>query len=215
MINNDVLEKISKAFTDFDGALVEELIGEAIQQGNDPFEILNHLTKIIGEMGEQFSKGELFLPELVMAGDTMEKGVNILKSAILKNNENVPTLGTIVLGTVKKDIHDIGKNIVKSMFISSGFVVNDLGVDVPPEKFVEEARKSQANIIALSTTMSTTIPFAQDTIEYFKAVGMRDQYKILVGGGSVTREIALKIGADGYGADAVEAVEIAKNVIGG
>lgn len=164
------------------------------------------------EIGEKFGAGEVFLPELMMAGDAMKAGTEFLVSAIPEGVET-PTLGTIVLGTVKGDIHNIGRNIVGSMLIAAGFNVVDIGCDVPNSAFAEAAEKHRADIIGASAIMATTIPMQKDLIDYLEALKIRHKYKIMVGGGSCTKKYAEKIGADGYGENAIEAVKIAKQLV--
>lgn len=143
--------------------------------------------------------------------DAFTVGLGILKEKIPK--EKVPKVGRVVIGTVKGDIHDIGKNIVATMLVAAGFDVFDIGKDVTIPMFAETAEKVKADIIAASALMTTSMTIQKDLIEYFRAVGIRDKYKIMVGGGPVTQKYAEEIGADGYAPDAIKAVEVAKNLL--
>lgn len=169
------------------------------------------MTETVREVGEKFGRLEIFLPELIMAGDAMKVCMAVLLSKIPK--EGIQRAGTVLIGTVRGDIHDIGRTIVISMLTAAGFQVHDIGKDVPVSKFAEEAMKVNPDIVAASALMTTTIPMLKDLIEYFKAIGIREKYKIMVGGGAVTQKYAEEIGADGYGADAIEAVAVAEKLI--
>ena len=152
------------------------------------------------------------MPELMMAAEANKSGTAILTTAI-PAAEKVPTLGTFVIGTVKGDLHEIGKTIVGAMLAAAGFNIVDLGMDVPPSAFAEAAQKNKADIVGLSALMLTTIPVQRDIIEYFEALGIREKYKIMVGGGACRSEYAKKIGADAYAENAVEAVKVATKLV--
>lgn len=169
------------------------------------------LVKGAREVGEKFDRLEIFLPELMMAAEAMQEALNILLPKI--SREKIPRKGIVVSGTVKGDIHDIGKNILVAMLRANGFEVYDLGVDVPASKFVEEAEKVGADIIALSALMSSTLAGQKDVIDYLKAVGKRDKFFVMVGGGPTTKEWAEEIGADGYGKTALEGVKVALELV--
>jgi len=179
-----------------------------------PKEILdNYLVPGMDEVGRKFQQGEYFFPELLVAGEAMKAAMAILKPVLVKRGV-ATTVGTFLIGTVKNDIHDIGKNIVIMMLEGNGWEVTDLGVDVPTDRFVQTVREKKYDILGMSALLSTTIPQLPDTIQALKAAGLRDKIKVMVGGVSVTREYAEKIGADGYGKDAVEAVIKARQLIG-
>jgi corrinoid protein of di/trimethylamine methyltransferase len=163
------------------------------------------------EVGDKFDRMEIFLPELMMAADAMQAALNVLLPKIPKGKH--PRKGVVVSGTVKGDIHDIGKNILVAMLRANGFEVYDLGVDVPTSKFIEGAEKVGADIITLSALMASTLSGQKDVIDYLKAVGKRDKFIVMVGGGPTTKEWANEIGADGYAETASEAVKLALELI--
>jgi len=163
------------------------------------------------KIGEKFDSGEYFLPHLVMAGDLMD-----VVGAILEKNipaEEIERKKTIVIGTVQGDMHSVGKNLVANMLKASGFEVHDMGVDVPSMNFIEKAKEVKADMIALSSLLTTTMPYQKEVIEDLSAMGIRDQFKVMIGGGPVTEVYARDIGADGYGRDAIEALDEAKKLL--
>jgi corrinoid protein of di/trimethylamine methyltransferase len=187
---------------------------EVIEQTIDPIEAIEKgLSRGMDIVGERFSKMEAFLPELMMAAQTFDAAMGILEPEIAAQKKEVATRGTIVMGTIKGDVHNIGKNIVVMMLKTGGFDVHDLGVDIPPLSFVEAAQKNKADIIALSSLMTTTMPGQGEVIEVLKEMGLRDQYCVIVGGGPVNQEWADQIGADGYGETAADAVLLARELL--
>ena len=204
----------------FDGILegqtsgVVSAVQAALQQGIDPAVILNDgMVTAMAEVGRLFEEGEYFVPEMLIAARAMQAGLSVLKPRLAQ--ENVQAAGKVVAGTVKGDLHDIGKNLVCMMLEGAAFEIIDLGSDVPPEKFVEAVRQSGANLVALSALLTTTMPNMQTTIEALKAAGLRDQVKVMVGGAPITETFARQIGADGYSPDASRAVALAKSLTGG
>ena len=161
---------------------------------------------------KRFDRGECFLPHLVMAGDAMDAASQILESAVPK--ELVSTKKVVVIGTVEADLHSVGKNIVAMYFRSGGFEIHDLGVDVKSSTFVSRAVETNADIIALSSLMTTTRPYQREVIEELESMGLRNRFKVIVGGGPITPEWAKEIGADGYGTDAFEGLEVARKLTG-
>ena len=162
-------------------------------------------------VGEKFDCGEYFLPQLVISGDLMDVVTKILEKNIPKANLQKKKI--IVIGTVQADVHSVGKNLVSTMLKAGGFQVVDLGVDVPSATFIEKAKDMNADMIALSSLLTTTMPYQREVIDDLASMGLRDRFKVLIGGGPVTKEYAAKIGADGYGRDAIDAVEVAKNLL--
>lgn len=162
-------------------------------------------------VGEKFEAGEYFLPHLVMFGDLTDVIVKILERNIPK--AEIEKKKIIVIGTVQADVHSIGKNIVATMLKSEGFHVVDLGVDVPSATFIEKAKDLNADMIALSSLLTTTMPYQREVIEDLASMGLRDRFKVMIGGGPVTKSYADKIGADGHGRDAIEAVDVAKKLL--
>jgi corrinoid protein of di/trimethylamine methyltransferase len=213
----DTLEKITNAVIDGDkDKKIKELISDALAQKLNPIDILeNGLRKGIEVVGQKFESMELFLPEMVRSADAMMKAIDILRPSFegMKGESLTKKLGTVVIGTVHHDLHDIGKNIVSTFLDISGFEVHDLGIDIPAEEFVDQAEKKGANIIALSALLSTTVPYMKDVIKVLNQRGLRSKYLVMVGGGVVTQEFADQIGADGYGNDFTAAVQVAKELL--
>ena len=212
MPKKEAFDKLKEGLLAYDEEVVEKVAKEIIDEGLDPVEALAVLTTTVREIGNKYGAGELWLPELMMAADATRAGSAILTPAI-PSGEGVPTLGTFVIGTVKGDLHDIGKTIVGTMLAAAGFNVVDLGIDVAPSAFAEAAQKNNADIVGASALMLTTIPTQKDVIEYFEALGIRGKYKIMVGGGACGNEYAKKIGADAYAENAIEAVKIATKLV--
>jgi dimethylamine corrinoid protein len=170
---------------------------------------------VLKEIGGKFENGELFLVHLVAAGDIAKRATTEVLEPLLKTAvEKRKVLGKIIIGTVAGDIHDIGKNIVAVMFFSAGFDVLDIGKDVPVEDFVDKVRETEADIVAMSALLTTTLPAQREVIEALKTAGLRSKVKILVGGAPATAKWAEEIGADGYGEDPIEAVRVAKRLLG-
>jgi corrinoid protein of di/trimethylamine methyltransferase len=186
---------------------------EALKANMSPMEAIRILTAAIGEVGERFHREEIFLPHVVMAADAMQAAVGVIRRSMPEEELRKAKLGKVVIGTVEGDLHDIGKNIVAMMLIAAGFEVVDLGRDVSVDEFIQRAKQENADIIALSCLMTTTLPYQREVIEELSRLKLRGRFKVIVGGGPVTREWAEKIGADGYGRDAAEAVEVAKKLL--
>lgn len=188
------------------------VVNEAIAAGADAQDIINnHLIKGMEEIGQRFDEGKAFVPNLLLAARAMKGCLEILKP-LLKDASSA-SLGTMVIGTVKGDLHDIGKNLVASMLEGCGFEVINLGVDISDQQFVEAVRKYNPQIVCLSALLTTTMNYMQNVIETLAAEGLRSQVKVLVGGAPVNEEFAMKIGADGYSSNANGAVVLAKKVL--
>jgi 5-methyltetrahydrofolate--homocysteine methyltransferase len=166
----------------------------------------------MGEVGRLFEAGEKFVPEMLISARAMQAVVNILKPMLV--TANVQTMGTVVIGTVAGDLHDIGKNLVGMMLEGAGFEIIDLGTDVAPQKFVQAVQEQKPDIVGLSALLTTTMTSIQATIEALQAAGVRDQVKVMVGGAPITQDFADKVGADGYAPDAGSAARIAKSLLG-
>ncbi len=162
-------------------------------------------------VGEKFDSGEYYLPQLVISGDLMDTVSKVLEKNISKADAQRKKI--IIVGTVQADVHSVGKNLVSTMLKAGGFQVVDLGVDVPSATFIEKAKDLNADMIALSSLLTTTMPYQREVIDDLASMGLRDRFKVMIGGGPVTKEYAAKIGADGYGKDAIEAVEVAKKLL--
>lgn len=189
-------------------------VQDALGAGVKAREIFDGLIESMKEIGEKFECMEVFLPEVMRAANAMKAAFAILMPIMIEANEQPEKVGKIVFGTVKGDIHNVGKDMVISVMITAGFDVVDLGVDVPTSKFYEAAEQEEADIVAVCAIMSATIPLQKDIVDFFVEQGNRDKYKILVGGGSTNTEWAEKIGADGWAKDAVEANEVSLRLMG-
>ncbi|MFX1565190.1 MAG: corrinoid protein [Promethearchaeota archaeon] len=193
---------------------VLELVPKAIDQGIDASQIVNQgLTAGIRVLGDRFEKGEAFLPELAVAAETMKQALKFLEPYLAKAMEE-EALGIIVIGTVQGDIHDIGKSIVATMLTVAGFTVYDLGVEVTPAQFIDKAKEVNADIIAMSALLTTTMDRMQETIDLLKVKNLDKKVKVMIGGAPVSKQFADKIGADAYGVDFNQAVKIAKRLTG-
>jgi corrinoid protein of di/trimethylamine methyltransferase len=185
---------------------------EAVRKRVDPVKAIeNGLSKGAKIIGDRFESLEIFLPDLLVAAEAMKAGLEILLAEIPK--DKTLRKGTVVCGTVRGDVHEIGKRIVAALLQANGFEVYDLGADVPSSKFIEEAGRVRADIIGLSALMSSTLGAQKDVIDYLKAVGERKKYIVMVGGGPTTQEWADQIGADGYAKTAPEAVKLATKLV--
>ena len=211
---NESLKRIKESVLMYQDDLCEELTYQALTEKIEPIRIAEALNEAIKKIGDDFGRGDIFLPELVMAAEAVKKGQAIVEDELKKTNQARKTLGRFMIGTVAEDIHDIGKNIVAALFEASGFEVINLGVETPTRLFVEEVRKHAPDILGLSALLTTTIYRQKEVIEALKKEGLRDKLKVIVGGSPVTREFAESIGADGYGANAAEGVNVAKRLVG-
>ena len=204
-----------QSIIDGEPEVVERLAKEALSLGIDPLDAINKgFVEGINFVGEQFGAGEMFLPDLVMAGEAMKTAVLVLEPEMKRRGSQRANLGTVVLGTVKGDIHEIGKTLVMTMLSASGFQVHDLGVDVPAEKFIAKVREVNADLIGLSALLPTTMPGQRVVIDALTKEGLRAKVKVMVGGAPVSHAWAKEIGADGYGEDAMAAVALAKKLVG-
>lgn len=212
MSEEELLRKLSEAVVACDKDAVAKAAQEVIKKGLDPVKAIEKgLSKGAITVGEKFDRLEIFLTDLMLAAEAMKAGLDMLLPLIPK--EKVLKKGTVVCGTVKGDIHDIGKNIFAALLSANGFDIHDLGVDVSTSKFIEEAEKVGADIIALSALMSSTIGGQKDVIDYLKETGRREKFIVMVGGGPTTPEWTEEIGADGYAETATEAVKVALGLI--
>jgi len=195
---------------DVDG--IAKAVDTALKAGNSAYSIMmDGMAVGMEEVGNKYEAGEYFLSELIMAGETVREGMQVLVPYL--KVENMKTKGTVVIGSVRGDLHDIGKNLVAMMLRSAGFEVFDLGVDVARERFVEEAGGRKANIVGMSALLTTTMGEMKEVITAFQLAGIRDRVKIILGGAPVTKEFAEKIGADANGRDAIEAVKICRGLM--
>lgn len=191
----------------------EKATQEAIEAGLSPQEIINgQMIAAMSEIGQRFQDGKAFVPQLLMAARAMKGAMQLLKP--LMEGAAVETLGKAIIGTVKGDLHDIGKNLVASMLEGCGFEVINIGIDVPAEKFVEAVKEHNADILAMSALLTTTMPYMKEVIDALEAAGIRQQVKVMVGGAPLSQEYADEIGADGYSDNANSAVALAKSLMG-
>ena len=188
---------------------IKELVQQALDAGMDPGVIINDaLIEAMDVVGKDFGDGKIFVPEMLVSAVTMKAGLDIVKPCLV--GEDSESRGTIIMATVKGDLHDIGKNLVSMMLEGAGFKVMDLGTDLSVEKLIDQVESIQPDILGLSALLTTTMPEMQKVISELEAQGLRDRIKVLVGGAPVDRAFAEQIGADGYGANAAEAVELAR-----
>jgi 5-methyltetrahydrofolate--homocysteine methyltransferase len=188
-------------------------VNAALEANNDPAEILNKgMISAMREVGRLFEEGEYFVPEMLIAARAMQAGLSILKPHLV--DSGVKPVGKVAVGTVKGDLHDIGKNLVAMMLEGAGFAITDLGTDVAPEAFVTAIQEDGVDVVALSALLTTTMPSMQATIGAIEAAGLRDSVKIIVGGAPVTEEYARQIGADGFASDASGAVATTEALLG-
>jgi 5-methyltetrahydrofolate--homocysteine methyltransferase len=207
------LEVIYQAVLDGDAGGATENVAAALEAGVPASDILNKACiAAMTEVGRLFEEGEKFVPEMLISARAMNASVDLLKPHLTE--DDVTTVGKAVLGTVKGDLHDIGKNLVRMMMEGTGFEVVDLGTDVPPDKFVAAVQEHSPQLVGMSALLTTTMPAMKDTIEALAEAGVRDRVKVIIGGAPVTQEYSDKIGADGYAPDASSATRKAKELLG-
>jgi 5-methyltetrahydrofolate--homocysteine methyltransferase len=208
----EIIKRIFEELSEGEADKTELLTQEALRQGVSPEIILREgLIAGMNIIGERFKKGELFVPEVLLAARAMQAGMNILKLRLIQTG--VKPVGKIIIGTVKGDLHDIGKNLVAMMLEGAGFEIIDLGIDTAPERFIQEVKDKKPQILALSALLTTTLPMMKATIELLKAEGLEGTVKVLVGGAPLSQRYADEIGADGYAPDAVSAVAKARELL--
>lgn len=207
-----LLDTLKEAIINIDEVIARATAAKIVEEKIDSIVALKYsIPQAAVRIGEKFDAGEYFLPHLVMAGDLMDAVSAILEKSLAA--DKIERKKTIVIGTVQGDMHSVGKNIVATMLKAGGFAVFDMGVDVPSLNIIEKAKAIKADMIALSSLLTTTMPYLKEVIEDLKAMGIREQLKVMVGGGPVTRAYAGAIGADGYGRDAIEALDEAKKLL--
>jgi 5-methyltetrahydrofolate--homocysteine methyltransferase len=208
---NPIITEIYESVLDGAQKVTAAKVTEAIESGLPAETILNEgLVKAMAEVGRLFEEGEYFVPEMLIAARAMQSGLSILKPILVA--EDFKPIGKVAAGTVKGDLHDIGKNLVCMMLEGASFEIVDLGTDVKPEQFIDAVREQGCNIICMSALLTTTMPNMRATIEALKEAGLRDQVKVMVGGAPLTDNFAAEIGADGYSPDASQAVALAKRL---
>jgi len=206
------LNAITEALIAMDLNKVTSLVTEALDQGVPAKEILDSgLVKGMDIVGERMEKGEMFIPEVLMSAKAMSSAVEILRPHL--GEGEISVAGKVLIGTVKGDLHDIGKNLVAMMLESAGFEVHNLGTDITPEGFVEAIKEKEPDVLGLSALLTTTMGMMKETVDAVKESGLRDRIKIIVGGAPVNQAFAEKIGADGYAPDAGSATRLAKALL--
>lgn len=189
-----------------------DITRQAIEENIDPQSIINnYMIKAMEEIGQRFGNGQAFVPELLMAARAMKGPLDLLKPLLKGDRSSIA--GRVVIGTVKGDLHDIGKNLVASMLEGCGFEVVNIGIDIPSEKFVTAIQEEKADILCMSALLTTTMEYMGEVVEAVQSAGLREQVKIMIGGAPVTSSFAASIGADGYSSDANEAVALAKRLM--
>jgi 5-methyltetrahydrofolate--homocysteine methyltransferase len=208
---SDLLEDLGQAVFDMDEDTTVELTEEAIDEGMDPEVILNDsLVPAMDEVGEEYEKGERYVPEMLLSAEAMKGAMGLLRPLLAESG--VEPAGIVVLGTVEGDLHDIGQNLVSMMLEGAGFEVTNLGAETPAEEFVEAVKENDANVLGMSALLTTTMTHMPDVIEALEEEGVREQVDVAIGGAPVSQDYADEIGADGYAADAAAAVNLVKDM---
>ncbi|MFW9801584.1 MAG: B12-binding domain-containing protein [Candidatus Thorarchaeota archaeon] len=206
------MNELTEALAELEETTVQEMVEKQIAEGRNPLKILEALKEGMDIVGKRFSENEYFLVELVMSAEIFNKALEVLEPKLLETQSGEEK-GKVVIGTVKGDIHYIGKNLVVAFLKSNGFEVYDLGEDVEPEKFVDKLKETGATILALSGLITTTHDVMRETVDALKAAGIRDKVSVMIGGCDVNQEVVDQTGADAFGRDAVSAVEVAKKLL--
>jgi corrinoid protein of di/trimethylamine methyltransferase len=208
----EVFQRLRNAIVQLDIDGIRRIAQEALDKGIPAYEaVMEGMSKGMEIVGKKFEEGEFFLSDLIMAGETMKAGMEVLKPHLKAGQ--VKSMGRVVIGTVKGDIHDIGKNIVSTLLSSAGFEVHDLGVDVDVDRFVKAVQEFKAHILAMSALLTVTMPYMEEVIKAVEKEGIRSQLKIIVGGAPLSEDYAKRIGADAYAEDAVTGVEKCKKLM--
>ncbi len=212
-MSQEMFNKLAEAVLKGEKNEAEALSKEALEKGLDPLQCITEgLTQGIQKAGELFASGEYFLPELIMGADAMKMALGILEPALVGDQAR-EVVGTVVLGTVEGDLHEIGKKLVGTMLTANGFKVIDIGVDKPASEFIDAVKESGANLVGASALLTTSMLKQKDLIGALKDAGLREQVMIIVGGAPVTESYATQIGADGYAEDAISAVDLAMRLV--
>jgi len=214
-MSSELFTQLMNSLIDGDPDATVALTKKALEAGNEPMTIIREgLMPGMNAVGEKFSCGEYFLPDLIIAADGMRSAMELLEPELRARQQTIDSPGTVVLGTVAGDIHEIGKSLVGTMLSANGFKVHDLGVNVPTGNFIQKIRDTNANVLGLSALLTTTMTVQREIIQELTEAGLRSQVKVMVGGAPVTRTWAEEIGADGYAEDALGAVQLARKLSG-
>ena len=213
-MQDTLLANIKQAVIDSDAETIPVLTEKAIKEGFEPLDIINKALVVgMQVVGEKYECGEYFLPHLIISASGMKKSMEILKPHLQSRNQEIEKAGTVVIGTVQGDIHEIGKTLVATILSANGFEVHDLGVDVSIDKFIEAVIEHNANVVGLSALLTTTMTVQRDIIKALEEHGLRDKVKVIIGGAPVNKDWADKIGADGFADDAMRAVAVLKELL--
>ena len=214
-MSNEFVTKITTSIVEGNPDETVDLTRQALKAGLEPLTIIDEgLTVGMNIVGEKFQTGEFFLPNLVIAASSMNQAMEILEPELKSRQQETESLGTVVIGSVAGDIHEIGKSLVGTMLAANGFQVHDMGVDVKNETFIAKVKETGASILGLSALLTTTMTVQRQVIKELEEAGIRDQVKVLIGGAPISQEWADTIGADGYADDAIGAVNLAKSLVG-
>ena len=214
-MSKEIFEKLTSSIIMGEPEATVEATQEALAAGIEPMDIIRQgLMPGMNVVGEKFSRGEYYLPDLIIAADGMRQAMELLEPELHARHQTLESAGTVVIGTVKGDIHEIGKSLVATMLSANGFKVIDLGVDVPTQKFVDKVKETGADMVGLSALLTTTMTVQREVIQALTVAGIRENVKVIVGGAPVTRGWAKDIGADGFAEDAMGAVAVAKQLMG-
>lgn len=211
---DDTLEKLQEAILEYDTSRARNLALKSVEEGIDPLRTIDALTKTIKQVGDSFNNEELWLPDLIGAASAMQAAMPILEEQIKKSGKIRKSSGIVVIGTVFGDIHNIGKDMVATLLAADGYQVVDLGVNINAEQFMSAIKEHHPDLLAMSSLMTMTALEQGKVIDALKKERLREKIKIIVGGGAITKDFADEIGADGYGAAATDAVDLARELLG-
>lgn len=207
------LSELSQTLVKLDEPKFMELVQQKIDSGTDPMEIVSECNEGMVEIGRRFETNECFISELVMSGEMFKKAMELIEP-LIGSMEEGPTKGTVVIGTVKDDIHDIGKNIVITLLKGAGYKVVDLGIDVPAENFVDAVKETGAKVVGLSALLNLTFPRMKEVVDALKEAGIRDQVAVIIGGAPCNEEVRVSVGADYFANDATKGIRVCEEVYG-
>jgi 5-methyltetrahydrofolate--homocysteine methyltransferase len=214
-IAKDIQTELGEALREGNAERAEEVTRRALEEGVDPLDVIQQaIVPTLTELGQEFQDYKIFLPGLMLASEAAKRSSALLDKALSETGKQAIVLGTVVIGTIQHDVHDIGKNLVSTILNAHGFKVIDLGRDVAPSAFLEAATREGPDIVAMSSLMTTTRPGQRSTIDLFAEAGEREKFKMIVGGGSTDQRWADEIGADGYAPDPGAAVHLCKKLVG-
>jgi len=211
---DDTLKKLQEAILEYDTSRAKNLALKSIEKGIDPVRTVETLTETIRQVGDRFNNEELWLPDLIGAAAAMQAAMPILEEQIKKSGKVRKSSGVVVIGTVFGDIHNIGKDMVATLLAADGYQVVDLGVNINAEQFIDAIKEHNPDLLAMSSLMTMTAPEQGKVIDALKREGLRQKIKVIVGGGAITKDFSDEIGADGYGAAATDAVNLARELLG-